>query len=63
MTPPPSADTDIDTLIRRADLARYTAKRRGRGTSVYWSPELEPAETQPLPAATPSGAPSVTPSA
>ena len=48
------ADTDIDTLIRRADLAMYTAKRRGRGTSVYWSPELEHAETPSVPAAAPS---------
>ena len=31
-------DTDIDTLIRRADLAMYTAKRRGRGTTVYYDP-------------------------
>jgi|UPI00047B11E7 diguanylate cyclase (GGDEF)-like protein len=52
-----SADTDIDTLIRRADLAMYTAKRRGRGTSVYWSPELEPAETPSVPATEPSVAP------
>ena len=29
-------DTDIDTLIRRADLAMYTAKRRGKGrTETY----------------------------
>ena len=40
-------DTDIDTLIRRADLAMYTAKRNGRGTSVFYDPSLEaePAET------------------
>jgi diguanylate cyclase (GGDEF)-like protein len=49
-------DTDIDTLIRRADLAMYTAKRRGRGTSVFYSPELEPEETRSddLPAVTPT---------
>jgi diguanylate cyclase (GGDEF)-like protein len=52
------ADTDIDTLIRRADLAMYTAKRRGRGTSVYWSPELEPAETPSVPTTETSVAPS-----
>ncbi len=52
------ADTDIDTLIRRADLAMYTAKRRGRGTSVYWSPELEPTETPSAPATETSVAPS-----
>jgi diguanylate cyclase (GGDEF)-like protein len=44
-----SRDTDIDTLIRRADLAMYTAKRRGRGTSVFYSPALEPEETHPEP--------------
>jgi diguanylate cyclase (GGDEF)-like protein len=49
-------DTDIDTLIRRADLAMYTAKRRGRGTSVFYSPELEPEETrsEDSPAVTPT---------
>jgi diguanylate cyclase (GGDEF)-like protein len=35
-------DTDIDTLIRRADLAMYTAKRSGKGTTVYYEPALEP---------------------
>ena len=38
------AETDIDGLIRRADLAMYTAKRRGRGTSVFYDPSLEEAE-------------------
>jgi diguanylate cyclase (GGDEF)-like protein len=37
-------DTDIDTLIRRADLAMYTAKRRGRGTTVYYDASLEASE-------------------
>jgi len=43
-------DTDIDTLIRRADLAMYTAKRNGRGTTVYYDPSLEtaPEPTQPI---------------
>ena len=41
-------DTDIDTLIRRADLAMYTAKRSGKGTTVYYAPALE-AETDPAP--------------
>jgi diguanylate cyclase (GGDEF)-like protein len=41
-----SADTDIDGLIRRADLAMYTAKRRGRGTSVFYDAELEE-QTEP----------------
>ena len=47
-------DTDIDTLIRRADLAMYTAKRNGRGTTVYYDPSLEtpqPATLVPSPAA------------
>jgi diguanylate cyclase (GGDEF)-like protein len=43
--------TDIDTLIRRADLAMYTAKRSGKGTTVYFEPSLEaqpePAEPDP----------------
>ena len=34
-------DTDIDTLIRRADLAMYTAKRTGKGRSVHYDPALE----------------------
>jgi diguanylate cyclase (GGDEF)-like protein len=34
-------DTDIDTLIRRADLAMYTAKRTGKGRSVYYDAALE----------------------
>jgi len=37
--------TDIDTLIRRADLAMYTAKRTGKGTSVFYDATLEPAES------------------
>ena len=41
-------DTDIDGLIRRADLAMYTAKRNGRGTSVFYEPALEaPSESRP----------------
>jgi len=38
-------DTGIDGLIRRADLAMYTAKRSGRGVSVFYEPSLEDAET------------------
>ncbi|UOY00865.1 GGDEF domain-containing protein [Blastococcus sp. PRF04-17] len=41
-------DTDIDTLIRRADLAMYTAKRRGRGTTVYFDASLEAEQVQPV---------------
>ena len=40
-------DTDIDGLIRRADLAMYTAKRNGRGTSVFYDPGLEADDTAP----------------
>jgi diguanylate cyclase (GGDEF)-like protein len=44
-------DTDIDGLIRRADLAMYTAKRNGRGISVFYDPALEAqAETPSVPA-------------
>jgi diguanylate cyclase (GGDEF)-like protein len=39
------ASTDIDTLIRRADLAMYTAKRNGKGSSVFYEPALEPQPT------------------
>jgi len=46
-------DTDIDTLIRRADLAMYTAKRNGRGTTVYYDPSLETAPEPTQPAITP----------
>ncbi|HEY0402996.1 MAG TPA: sensor domain-containing diguanylate cyclase [Blastococcus sp.] len=47
------ADVDIDSLIRRADLAMYTAKRNGRGISVFYDPALEeePADS-PDPAST-----------
>jgi diguanylate cyclase (GGDEF)-like protein len=51
-----AADTDIDGLIRRADLAMYTAKRNGRGTSVFYDPALED-----VPAATPESAPTPAP--
>jgi diguanylate cyclase (GGDEF)-like protein len=40
-------DTDIDGLIRRADLAMYTAKRNGRGISVFYDATLE--ADQPTP--------------
>jgi diguanylate cyclase (GGDEF)-like protein len=43
-------DTDIDGLIRRADLAMYTAKRSGRGVSVFYEAALED-ETPVVPAA------------
>jgi diguanylate cyclase (GGDEF)-like protein len=43
-------DTDIDGLIRRADLAMYIAKRNGRGISVFYDAALELA--RPAPAAT-----------
>jgi diguanylate cyclase (GGDEF)-like protein len=45
-------DTDIDGLIRRADLAMYTAKRTGKGKSVFYDAalEAEPAE-EPEPVA------------
>ena len=52
-------DTDLDGLIRRADLAMYTAKRGGRGISVFYDPALEAGqpeadqpEADPAPAAT-----------
>ena len=41
------ADTDIDGLIRRADLAMYTAKRSGRGVSVFYHPSLEAEPAEP----------------
>jgi diguanylate cyclase (GGDEF)-like protein len=39
-------DTDLDGLIRRADLAMYTAKRGGRGISVFYEPALEAEEPE-----------------
>ena len=42
-------DTDIDGLIRRADLAMYTAKRGGRGISVFYDAALEADQPQPDP--------------
>jgi diguanylate cyclase (GGDEF)-like protein len=47
------ADTDIDGLIRRADLAMYTAKRSGRGVSVFYDPALEGDQPEPSSAALP----------
>jgi diguanylate cyclase (GGDEF)-like protein len=45
-------DTDIDGLIRRADLAMYTAKRNGRGTSVFYDAALEAGQPEPASATT-----------
>ncbi|HEV7212210.1 MAG TPA: sensor domain-containing diguanylate cyclase [Blastococcus sp.] len=41
-------DTDIDGLIRRADLAMYTAKRGGKGRSVFYDPALEVEDSEPI---------------
>lgn len=38
-----SAETDVDTLIRHADLALYRAKREGRGRYCFFEPELDAA--------------------
>ena len=46
--------TDIDTLIRHADLAMYTAKRTGKGRSVHYEPALEDGGS-PSPAPLPAG--------
>jgi diguanylate cyclase (GGDEF)-like protein len=46
------ANTDIDTLIRHADVAMYTAKRNGRRRSVFYEAGLgETAPERPDPAA------------
>jgi diguanylate cyclase (GGDEF)-like protein len=46
------ANTDIDTLIRHADVAMYTAKRNGRQRSVFYEAGLgEAAPERPDPAA------------
>ena len=50
------ADTDIDRLIRRADLAMYTAKRNGRGTTVFYDPSLEAEPAEPAAVAEVPGA-------
>jgi diguanylate cyclase (GGDEF)-like protein len=45
------ADTDVDTLIRHADVAMYTAKRNGRQRSVFYEAGLgETAPERPDPA-------------
>jgi PleD family two-component response regulator len=46
-------DTDLDGLIRRADLAMYTAKRGGRGISVFYDPALDTDQPEPAPAVLP----------
>ncbi|MBL8588182.1 MAG: EAL domain-containing protein [Methylobacteriaceae bacterium] len=38
-----SAESDVDTLIRHADLALYRAKREGRGRYCFFEPELDAA--------------------
>jgi diguanylate cyclase (GGDEF)-like protein len=51
------ADTDVDTLIRHADVAMYTAKRNGRQRSVFYEAGLGDAAPQrPDPAAELAGA-------
>jgi diguanylate cyclase (GGDEF)-like protein len=51
------AGTDVDTLVRRADVAMYTAKRGGRGSSVFFEDGLgTDTGEQPDPAAELAGA-------
>jgi diguanylate cyclase (GGDEF)-like protein len=51
------AGTDVDTLVRRADVAMYTAKRSGRGRSVFFEEGLgTDTPEQPDPAAEMAGA-------
>ena len=38
-----SASSDVDTLIKQADIALYRAKRTGRSRHVYFTPELDQA--------------------
>lgn len=37
------ANSDLDTLIKQADIALYRAKRTGRSRHVYFTPELDQA--------------------
>jgi diguanylate cyclase (GGDEF)-like protein len=51
------ARTDVDTLIRHADIAMYTAKRGGRGISVFFEEGLgETTPDRPDPVAELAGA-------
>ena len=38
-----SENSDVDTLIKQADIALYRAKRTGRSRHVYFTPELDQA--------------------
>jgi diguanylate cyclase (GGDEF)-like protein len=51
------ADIDVDTLVRNADVAMYTAKRGGRGRSVFFEAGLGAGSPErPDPAAELAGA-------
>ena len=39
----PDAGTDIDTLMKNADCAMYSAKRAGKNTYRFWSTAVSPA--------------------
>lgn len=45
---PADASTDIQELLKRADIAMYAAKRAGKSTSVAYTPELREQITDDL---------------